>query len=295
MPRHHRWLLVCEQRQQRLQILGDGQPVQWEIGHACSLTFYELAPSNYSWVGGGSGDNDPPSKYGVRVTKNGTEVFKQADIATTSSWSLETIDFTGDADFTVTSQTTFNVEILGYCRQTPTVMRFGILTKSRFSVARKIQTLAGRTTTQLTAKRTSTTLAGPRLLTATSPFVPATTFCLASTPTAIHSWTGPNGFTASTNDITVSNSVNPCQSWQLHGYRKRQRLYQDQDHHLASTGYRWRRRLQRKRLPTEITWWFATTPGSPCNDGNANTTNDVVTANGCGCAGTVQTALQREH
>jgi hypothetical protein len=31
---------------------------------------------------------------------------------------------------------------------------------------------------------------------------------------------------------------------------------------------------------------FPATPGTPCNDGNPNTTNDVVTANGCGCAGT---------
>jgi hypothetical protein len=31
---------------------------------------------------------------------------------------------------------------------------------------------------------------------------------------------------------------------------------------------------------------FPATPGSPCNDNNPNTTNDVVTANGCGCAGT---------
>ncbi|MBK9017471.1 MAG: hypothetical protein IPM82_27390 [Saprospiraceae bacterium] len=31
---------------------------------------------------------------------------------------------------------------------------------------------------------------------------------------------------------------------------------------------------------------FPATPGSSCNDGNANTTNDVVTADGCGCAGT---------
>jgi len=31
---------------------------------------------------------------------------------------------------------------------------------------------------------------------------------------------------------------------------------------------------------------FPATPGSSCNDGNPNTTNDVVTSNGCGCAGT---------
>jgi hypothetical protein len=32
---------------------------------------------------------------------------------------------------------------------------------------------------------------------------------------------------------------------------------------------------------------FPATPGSYCNDGNPNTNNDVVTANGCGCEGTL--------
>ncbi|MCB0519531.1 MAG: hypothetical protein KDD27_11350 [Saprospiraceae bacterium] len=32
--------------------------------------------------------------------------------------------------------------------------------------------------------------------------------------------------------------------------------------------------------------FYPTTPGTPCNDGNQNTTNDVVQADGCSCAGT---------
>ncbi len=31
---------------------------------------------------------------------------------------------------------------------------------------------------------------------------------------------------------------------------------------------------------------YPATPGTPCNDGNSNTENDMVTANGCGCEGT---------
>ena len=31
---------------------------------------------------------------------------------------------------------------------------------------------------------------------------------------------------------------------------------------------------------------FPATPGTSCNDGNSNTTNDVITSNGCSCAGT---------
>ncbi|MCB0517515.1 MAG: multicopper oxidase domain-containing protein [Saprospiraceae bacterium] len=93
------------------------KPTTGNTAKLSKLTFYEAAPANYTWTNGNSGDNDPPSKYGVRVTKNGNEVFKQTDISTSANWSLETIDFSADPDFTVSSQTTFNFEILGYCRQ----------------------------------------------------------------------------------------------------------------------------------------------------------------------------------
>ncbi|MEZ4955426.1 MAG: hypothetical protein R2825_17830 [Saprospiraceae bacterium] len=39
------------------------------------------------------------------------------DISTSSAWSLEEFDFSNDPDFTVTAQTTFSFELLGYCRQ----------------------------------------------------------------------------------------------------------------------------------------------------------------------------------
>ena len=80
------------------------------------LTFKEAAPSNYTWTNGGSGDNDPPSKFGVRVLKNGVEVFKQIDIATSTNWRLETFDFSSDPDFTVSASAKFDFELLGYCR-----------------------------------------------------------------------------------------------------------------------------------------------------------------------------------
>ncbi len=84
------------------------------------LSFYESAPQNFQWTNGQSGDNDPPSKYGIRVLKNGTEIFQQTEINTTGSWSLEQFDFSSDPDFTVSSSTTFEFELLGYCRPSGT-------------------------------------------------------------------------------------------------------------------------------------------------------------------------------
>ncbi|MEM9920318.1 MAG: thrombospondin type 3 repeat-containing protein [Bacteroidota bacterium] len=80
------------------------------------LSFYEQAPLRYRWVSGGEGDNDPPSHYGIRVLKNGSEVFRQTGLRTTTHWSLEQFDFSNDPDFTIASRATFEFEILGYCR-----------------------------------------------------------------------------------------------------------------------------------------------------------------------------------
>ncbi|MBK8564658.1 MAG: hypothetical protein IPN76_15320 [Saprospiraceae bacterium] len=251
------------------------------------LTFYESAPANYAWVGGGSGDNDPPSKYGVRVTKNGTEIFKQVDIATTAAWSLETIDFAGDADFTVTSQTTFNVELLGYCRQGANgyavwdideVKAYGC-TQNADPCAINNYTIeceknindAGWSTV---ADCNVSVCPGEKVLLSVNP---------NGYPT---SWTGPNGFTASTNDILVANSVTLAKAGaytatvNVNGCIKTKTItlqVRDTDGDGVCN--------ENDCQPNNPA--FPATPGSPCNDGNANTTNDVVTANGCGCAGTV--------
>jgi hypothetical protein len=53
-------------------------------------------------------------KYGIRVTVGGVEVYKQTGLWVPSSYSLQTFDFSSDPDFTVTTATTFDFEILGY-------------------------------------------------------------------------------------------------------------------------------------------------------------------------------------
>jgi len=86
-------------------------------GEAVALTgfnFFEKAPTTYEWINGASGTNDYPTRYGVRVLKDGVQIFDQSNIPTTTDWTLESFDFSG-ADFTVTGTSVFRFELLSYC------------------------------------------------------------------------------------------------------------------------------------------------------------------------------------
>ena len=80
-----------------------------------SLSFYEQAPEEFAWILGDSGQNRFPIFYGVRVVKDGEEVFSVVQNPTGRTWSLQEFDFSGLADFEVTTETTFSFELLGYC------------------------------------------------------------------------------------------------------------------------------------------------------------------------------------
>ncbi len=80
------------------------------------LSFYELAPETFTYLGGISGTNNYPTQYAVRVVVNGVEVFLEQDIATSTDWSLEVFDFVGNPAFTVNQPTTFEFELTAYCR-----------------------------------------------------------------------------------------------------------------------------------------------------------------------------------
>ena len=79
------------------------------------LSFYENAPDEFSWINGLSGTNNFPTKYGVRVLKDGLEVFKMTDISTSNGFTLQTFSFEDLVDFNVTDTTTFTFEMMAYC------------------------------------------------------------------------------------------------------------------------------------------------------------------------------------
>jgi hypothetical protein len=79
------------------------------------LSFYSQAPTNYNWINGPTGPNNYPTLYGIRILKNGTEIFQQIDIPTTQAWQLESFDFLANTEFIVEEATTFTFELLPYC------------------------------------------------------------------------------------------------------------------------------------------------------------------------------------
>lgn len=79
------------------------------------LCFYERAPEMYDWINGPGGPNNYPTTYGIRVLRDGQEIYREEDIPTTTDWTKETFSFIGNRDFIAREKTVFRFELLGYC------------------------------------------------------------------------------------------------------------------------------------------------------------------------------------
>jgi|GEM_PF-4891332 len=95
---------------------------QGEVASLTRVSFYERAPS--IWVqsnSGGvvaSGTNNYPQKFGVRILRDGVEVFRLEDVATSRDWMLRVFDLPNEAAFQVTNAVVvFTVELLSYDRK----------------------------------------------------------------------------------------------------------------------------------------------------------------------------------
>ncbi len=86
-----------------------------ETATLSSLSFYEQAPEEYTWVNGDSGPNRYPLFFGVRISKNGEEIYHSAENSTSSGWNLQNFDFTELEEFTVDEEAIFSIELLAYC------------------------------------------------------------------------------------------------------------------------------------------------------------------------------------
>jgi len=80
-----------------------------------SIEFYERAPLEYDWINGNSGLNNYPAKFGFRIIKDGTEIFRGEDILTSPEWTLRSFKFVDSTEFTVSESSQFVFEWLPYC------------------------------------------------------------------------------------------------------------------------------------------------------------------------------------
>ena len=79
------------------------------------MSFWEYAgsPIQFLTTGNNNYTNNYPTKYGVRILKDGVEIFKQTNISTSTSWSLENFTFTGN-NFDYTRNEVFEFELYAY-------------------------------------------------------------------------------------------------------------------------------------------------------------------------------------
>ncbi len=84
-------------------------------GSISSLEYYQLAPLQFNWINGANGPNNYATLYGLRVTVDGNEIFKSEANPASTSWTLESFDFSNDSAFEVENTTIFQFEITPYC------------------------------------------------------------------------------------------------------------------------------------------------------------------------------------
>ena len=91
------------------------QPETDSIIRITKFEFYERSPAMYDWIDGGTGLNNYPRFYGLRVLKNGQEIFRLEDIPTHLNWTLQSYDFSSIPEFTINATAVLRFELLPYC------------------------------------------------------------------------------------------------------------------------------------------------------------------------------------
>ncbi|MBT8188869.1 MAG: T9SS type A sorting domain-containing protein, partial [Bacteroidia bacterium] len=91
------------------------EPGSNNFGNISGLSFYERAPLEFQWIDGATGLNNYPLRFGLRVLKDGEEVYRTEDVPTSLNYTLQEFDFSDLEAFTIYEATTFSFELLAYC------------------------------------------------------------------------------------------------------------------------------------------------------------------------------------
>ncbi len=85
------------------------------------ISFEQFAPHEFLWNtpgsnGGTTGTNNYPTKFGLRVLKDGVEVYSKSEMNTSQSWTTSSFNFNQFSAFEVASGTssTFSFELFSY-------------------------------------------------------------------------------------------------------------------------------------------------------------------------------------
>ena len=80
-----------------------------------SIEFFQQAPETFDWIDGDDGENNYPTQFGIRILKDGDEIYSNENIPTSLSWVKEEFTFFNNDDFVFTESTTLEIQLLPYC------------------------------------------------------------------------------------------------------------------------------------------------------------------------------------
>jgi len=79
------------------------------------IRFFEKAPERYEYNAGGTGLNNYPTLYSLKVLKDGDVIYFEEAIATNREWTQQTFGFNGLDAFVFDEPGNLTVEFLAYC------------------------------------------------------------------------------------------------------------------------------------------------------------------------------------
>jgi uncharacterized repeat protein (TIGR01451 family) len=79
------------------------------------IEFFQQAPETFDWINGDDGENNYPTKFGVRILKGGVEIYHSENNPTALTWKKEAFSFIDNDDFIFTESTTLEIQLLSYC------------------------------------------------------------------------------------------------------------------------------------------------------------------------------------
>ncbi len=79
------------------------------------FSFFEKAPESFVWNSGGSGPNNYPTQFGIRIYRDGQEVYADQGLTTNLDWTQQTFNFLGNENFRFEENGLLRVELLAYC------------------------------------------------------------------------------------------------------------------------------------------------------------------------------------
>ena len=83
-------------------------------GSIYKLNFWGVGQNPTPYIGASSANNNYPTKYGVRVLKDGTEIYEQSGFGIEQIWTLEEVFFGNDPNFSYTGGEEFEFQLFAY-------------------------------------------------------------------------------------------------------------------------------------------------------------------------------------